>query len=176
MRRDGYNKEDIPMADVAASTDSEKRRKQREAKAKKAAPRAPQAFKYDNPDGDGGKTIVSLGQTDVVRGLVQIVKKGEGDNNLHIHTGMDSLWFVLKGRVKFYGENDEVLGEYGPQEGLIMPRNNAYWFASTGDEDLELLQCVGYDRDVKNERVDLQERKWEVDATEHIDGRVPVDA
>ena len=162
------------MADVAVSTDTdtEKRRKAREAKAAKARVRPPQAFKYNNPGRDGGKTIVSLGQTDVVRGLVQIVKKGEGDNNLHLHTGMDSIWFVLKGRVKFYGEDDVELGEYGPQEGLIMPRNNVYWFASTGDEDLELLQCVGYDRDVKNERVDVAERKWEVNTTEHIDGRV----
>lgn len=163
------------MADVAVSDDIEKRRKQREAKAQKSGPRPPQAFKYDNPGRDGGKTIVGLGQTDVVRGLVQIVKKGEGDNNLHLHTGMDSLWFVLKGRVKFYGEDDVELGEYGPQEGLIMPRNNVYWFAAVGDEDLELLQCVGYDRDVKNERVDMAERKWEVNTTEHIDGRVPMD-
>jgi mannose-6-phosphate isomerase-like protein (cupin superfamily) len=164
------------MADAAVSTDTdtEKRRKAREAKAAKARVRPPQAFKYDNPKRDAGKTMVNLGQTDVVRGLVQIVKKGEGDNNLHLHTGMDSLWFVLKGRVKFYGENDEVLGEYGPQEGLIMPRNNVYWFASVGDEDLELLQCVGYDRDVKNERVDMAARKWKVGETEHIDGRVPV--
>ncbi len=166
------------MADVAVSadTDTDKRRKAREAKAKKARVRPPQAFKYDNPKGKGGKTIVNLGQTDVVRGLVQIVKKGEGDNNLHLHTGMDSLWFVLKGRVKFYGEDDVVLGEYGPQEGLIMPRNNVYWFAAVGDEDLELLQCVGYDRDVKNERVDMAERKREVNSTEHIDARVPIDS
>lgn len=162
------------MADVAVSADTEKRRKARASKAGKSRVRPPQAFKYDNPSRDGGKTIVNLGQTDVVRGLVQVVKKGEGDNNLHIHTGMDSLWFVLKGRVRFYGEGDEVLGEYGAQEGLIMPRNNPYWFASVGDEDLELLQCVGYDRDVKNERVDVAERKWEVNNTEHIDGRVPL--
>ena len=106
--------------------------------------------------------------------IEEIVKNGEGDNNLHLHTGMDSIWFVLKGRVKFYGEDDVALGEYGPQEGLIMPRNNVYWFAAVGNEDLELLQCVGYDRDVKNERVDMAARKWEVNTTEHIDGRVPV--
>lgn len=163
------------MADVSVSTDTDKRRNAREAKAKKARVRPPQPFKYDNPGRSGGKTIVNLGQTDVVRGLVQVVKKGEGDNNLHLHTGMDSLWFVLKGRVKFYGEDDVELGEYGAQEGLIMPRNNVYWFASVGDEDLELLQCVGYDRDVKNERVDMAPRKWEVNTTEHIDGRVPLD-
>jgi len=162
------------MADAAVSSDTEKRRQQREARAAKGRIRPPIGFKFDNPKRDGGKTIVNLGQTDVVRGLVQIVKKGEGDNNLHLHTGMDSIWFVLRGRVKFYGENDEELGEFGPKEGLIMPRNNVYWFASTGDEDLELLQCVGYDRDVKNERVDMAPRKWEVNTTKQIDARVPL--
>lgn len=163
------------MADVVVSTDTDKRRKAREAKAKKARVRPPQAFKYEKPERDAGKTMVNIGQTDVVRGLVQVVKRGEGDNNLHLHTGMDSIWFVLKGRVKFYGEDDVVLGEYGPHEGLIMPRNNVYWFASVGDEDLELLQCVGYDRDVKNERVDMAPRKWKVGQTEHVDGRVPME-
>ena len=164
------------MADTAEPSDTKRPRQARQAKAAKQRIRPPQPFRFDNPNRDAGKTIVNLGQTDVVRGAVQIVKAGEGDNNLHIHTGMDTVWFVLKGRVRFYGPDDVVLGEYGPNEGLIMPRNNPYWFAAIGDEDLELLQAAGFDRDVKNERVDLSKRKWEVNATEHIDGRAPFDA
>ncbi|MEE8334164.1 MAG: cupin domain-containing protein [Alphaproteobacteria bacterium] len=162
------------MAETEVVTpEMEKRRKQRQARAKKAAPRAPSKFRYGMPEGErSGKTIVNLGQTDVIRGLVQVVKQGEGDNNLHIHTGMDSLWFVLKGRVRFYGPDDEVIGEFGQHEGLIMPRNNAYWFASTGDEDLELLQSVGFDRDVKNERIDVEPQVWKVKGTQHLDGKV----
>lgn len=158
-------------AETAVLTDPEKRRRQRRSKAKKQGVRPPQPFRYENPGRDAGKTIVNLGQSDVVRGLVQVVKPGKGDNNLHLHTGMDSVWFVLKGRVRFYGPEDAVIGEYGPQEGLLMPRNNPYWFAAVGDEDLELLQVIGIDRDVRNERVDLAERKWEVGSTEQIDGR-----
>jgi len=162
------------MAETEVLTpEMEKRRKQRQARAAKAKPRPPAKFRYAVPEGERpGKTIVSLGQTDVIRGLVQVVKEGEGDNNLHIHTGMDSLWFVLKGRVRFYGPDDEVIGEFGQHEGLIMPRNNAYWFASVGDEDLELLQAVGYDRDVKNERVDVKPQVWKVNTTKHLDGTV----
>ena len=155
--------------------EKEKRPKGRKRTTNKKRIRSPQPFHYKNPERESGKTIVSLGQTDVVRGLVQIVKPGEGDNNLHIHTGMDSIWFVLKGRVRFYGEGDKVIGEYGPHDGLIMPRNNQYWFAAVGDENLELLQCVGFDRDIKNERIDVAKRKWEVNTTEHIDGRVPLE-
>ena len=120
----------------------------------------------------GSDTMVNIAQSDVVRGLVQIVKPGGGDNNLHLHTGMDSVWFVLKGRVRFYGPEDVVIGEYGPHEGILMPRNNPYWFAAVGDVDLELLQVIGMHPDVKNERVDLEERKWQVNTTEHLDGRI----
>ena len=55
---------------------------------------------------------MSLCQTDIIRGAVQVVQEG-GDNNLHSHTGMDGFWMVLKGAVRFYGPGDEVLGEFG---------------------------------------------------------------
>jgi mannose-6-phosphate isomerase-like protein (cupin superfamily) len=162
------------MAETAVSNDTEKRRKQRRSKTQRLRP--PQAFRYENPGRDAGKTMVNIAQSDVVRGLVQVVKAGEGDNNLHLHTGMDSVWFVLKGRVRFYGPDDLVIGEYGPHEGILMPRNNPYWFAAVGDVDLELLQVIGMHPDVKNERVDLEERKWQVNTTEHLDGRILEDA
>lgn len=161
------------MADQAVvHDDTEKRRSARANK--KARVRAPQMFKHFKPESKTAKVIVSLGQSDLIRGAVQIVKKGEGDNNLHIHTGMDGFWMVLKGRVKFYGPDDKVLGEFGPHEGIVMPRGNAYWFASTGDEDLEILQVVAFDRDVKNERIDLDPQKDDVGPgkAEFFDGRV----
>ena len=137
--------------------------------------RPPAPFKHENPNIDKGKVFVTLGQTDLIRGVVQCVKSGEGDNNLHSHTGMDSFWMVLKGEVTFYGpEKDQVMGVYGPHEGLIMPRNNAYWFASTGEQDLELLQVTGLANDVKNERVNLEPERAGVGPgkTIHVDGRV----
>jgi mannose-6-phosphate isomerase-like protein (cupin superfamily) len=73
--------------------------------------------------------------------------------------------------VKFYGENDAVMGEFGPGEGILMPRNNAYWFAAEGEEDLELLQVAAFDREVKNERVDLEDQRFEVGTAEYFDGR-----
>ena len=162
------------MAETEVVTpEMEKRRKQRQARANKAGLRAPDKFQYVLPESERpGKAIVSLGQTDLMRGLVQVVKKGEGDNNLHSHTGMDSFWFVLQGKVRFYGPDDEIIGEFGQHQGLTMPRNNTYWFASIGDEDLELLQVASFDRDVKNERVDVEPQVWKVDKTLRIDGSV----
>ena len=159
------------MAETAVA---EKPARKRASKGNRLRPPAP--FRHQKPDTlETGKTFITLGQTDLIRGVVQIVKKGDGDNNLHSHTGMDSLWMVLKGEVTFYGPGkDDFMGVYGPDEGIVMPRNNTYWFASTGDVDLELLQVSGFANDVKNERVDVEEQKEGVGPgkVNHIDGRI----
>lgn len=153
-------------------TDTATKTERKSARPRNAAPRAPQKFSFKKPEHqEAGKAIVSLCQTDIIRGAVQVLKEG-GDNNLHSHTGMDGFWMVLKGVVRFYGPGDEVLGEFGPHEGIVMPRNAQYWFESCGDEDLELLQVVAFDRDVKNERVDVNPQKFDVDAVERHDGRL----
>ena len=153
------------MAEIAT------RPPRKSARAKGAPPRAPQTFSYAKPDGqESGKAIVSLCQTDIIRGAVQVLKEG-GDNNLHSHTGMDGFWMVLKGRVRYYGPGDEVLGEFGPHEGIVTPRGAQYWFESCGDVDLELLQVVAFDRDVKNERVDVDPQKYDIDRVQRFDGR-----
>ena len=102
-------------------------------------------FSYAKPDGvSAGKGFVSLGRKDIVRGVVQVVKKNGGENNLHYHTGIASFWMVLKGRVRFYGPGDVPIGEFGPHEGLVTPRFCLYWFENIGDDDLELLQVAAY--------------------------------
>ena len=76
--------------------------------------RSPQIFKYSKPeDLSVGKSIVNLGTSGLLRGSVQIVKNGSGDNNLHIHTGMDGMWMVLKGEVTCMGQMKKLLGFLG---------------------------------------------------------------
>lgn len=135
--------------------------------------RPPQTFKYEKPAGQTrAKAIVSLCQTDIIRGAVQVIREG-GDNNLHSHTGMDGFWMVLKGRARWYGPGDQVLGEFGPYEGIVMPRNSQYWFESIGEEDLELLQVVAFDRSVRNARVDVDPPKFDIgEDVERFNGRV----
>ncbi|MFM1815504.1 MAG: hypothetical protein RLZ98_2199 [Pseudomonadota bacterium] len=102
-------------------------------------------FKYQRPDEIGrSKALVRLGRGGNVRGVVQVVKKNGGENNLHYHTNADSLWMVLKGRVRFYGAGDKLLGEFGAHEGIITPAFSRYWFENCGDEDLELLQVGAF--------------------------------
>lgn len=98
-----------------------------------------------------------LGRTSLIRGLVQQFKKGGGERSLHYHGNTDCFWMVLRGRVRFYGLNDGLIGEFGPQEGAIMPAYARYRFENVGDGDLEMLQVMAFhDRDRKDTgRVDV---------------------
>lgn len=138
-------------------------------------PRKPQQFDYAPPAAfTTGKAIVNLGNSGQLRGAVQVVKKGAGDNNLHVHTGMDGFYMVLKGEVTFYGPDDEVIGVYGENQGLTMPHGNAYWFANTGDKDLEILQVVAWAPGIDDKRIDVNPPKGDVapEMSEKFDARI----
>ena len=114
--------------------------------------RNPQTFRYETPEFEAGKGLVKLAQTDIVKGAVQVVKAG-GGNNLHSHAAADTFWMVLKGRARFYNGKTSVYGEYGPMEGIVTPRGFPYWFESADpDTDLELLQVAGYEKGKKDIR------------------------
>jgi mannose-6-phosphate isomerase-like protein (cupin superfamily) len=129
------------------------------------------AYVYAKPDGVAtGKGFVNLGRSDIVKGMVQVVKKDGGENNLHYHTRMDTFWMVLKGRVRFYGPGDEVIGEFGPHEGTITPRFSRYWFENIGDGDLELLQVAAYVEGAKDGgRTDASAQKYEIGTAQRFD-------
>ncbi|NDG45361.1 MAG: hypothetical protein EBY36_11835 [Gammaproteobacteria bacterium] len=114
----------------------------------------------------GGKAIVQLAGSDIIRGRVQVVREG-GENNLHSHRGMDGFWMVLSGRVRFYGPGDVVIGEFGKHEGILIPRGEQYWFESASDdEELEILQMAAFEKGTKVERVDAEAQKLKVGSVE----------
>jgi mannose-6-phosphate isomerase-like protein (cupin superfamily) len=135
-----------------------------------AAEAEPTKFSYAKPEGvNVGKGFVNLGRRDIVRGAVQVVKKNGGENNLHFHTTSASFWMVLKGRVRFYGPGDVLIGEFGPHEGTITPRYSRYWFENVGDEDLEILQVSAFSEGAKNSgRTDAAPQKFDVKTAEHF--------
>jgi mannose-6-phosphate isomerase-like protein (cupin superfamily) len=130
----------------------------------------PTSFAYAKPAGvSAGKGFVNLGRRDIVRGAVQVVKKHGGENNLHYHTTSASFWMVLKGRVRFYGPGDEVIGEFGPHEGTITPRFARYWFENIGDEDLEILQVSAFSEGAKTSgRTDVSAQRFNVGSAERF--------
>ena len=128
-------------------------------------------FRYAKPEGIGaGKGRVNLAQTGHLRGVVQIVKKDGGENNLHYHTNSDSLWMVIKGRARFYGPGDEVIGEFGPNEGTVTPAYSRYWFENVGEGELELLQVVAIlDRQDKSTgRTDVSPQRYQVGSSQRF--------
>lgn len=128
----------------------------------------PMVFKYAKPQIDKARHLYKLPCTDRMIPHIQVVRKG-GENNLHSHVHLDGFYFVLKGRVRFNGPNDTVIGELGPMEGVVVPRNSQYWFESIGTEDLELLQVEASDIQMPNmatvmkDRVDHAARKFRGD-------------
>ena len=99
-----------------------------------------QLFKFEAPEvTDHPRIITKLCQTDRIVSNVQVISKG-GENRLHSHPHLDGFWMVLRGKARFHGEGDKVLGELGPMEGIMVPRNFKYWFEAAGDEPLHLLQ------------------------------------
>ena len=123
-----------------------------------------QTFSYKMPDNlRRGKGIVQLAKSDIIRGRVQIVAEG-GENNLHSHNGMDGFWMVLEGKVKFYGPGDVLIGEFSQHEGILIPRGAQYWFESSGDVPLQILQMAAFEKGVKVERVDVGAQKLDPDS------------
>jgi mannose-6-phosphate isomerase-like protein (cupin superfamily) len=116
-------------------------------------------FGYQRPDSlVKGKGIVRLCRSDIVYSTVQVLQEG-GENNLHAHPAQDGIWLVLKGRVKFYGKDNQVLAELGPLQGIHIPRGFYYWFESASPEMLEILQVEAIDKSVKNERLNATPQK-----------------
>jgi mannose-6-phosphate isomerase-like protein (cupin superfamily) len=97
-------------------------------------------------------TVYDVDTTEVVRGHTQSVARSPmmtvlvhrwatgGEVALHTHPFQDAAWTVLQGRVKFYGENDNLLGDLGPHQGIFIPGGTYYWFENTSDEELVMTR------------------------------------
>lgn len=115
-------------------------------------------FKFKRPEFESGKRNVKLARTDRMIGIIQVLKQG-GETNLHSHAHMDGIWMVLSGRVRFYGENNVLLGDFGPLEGVLIPRGCPYWFENVEDEVAELLQVEAFDQPIPDDNTLRADRK-----------------
>jgi mannose-6-phosphate isomerase-like protein (cupin superfamily) len=100
-------------------------------------------FHIEKPEMTRGRHVRVLARTESMYCNVQWVRQG-GENKLHSHPNLDGLWFVVSGRARFYKGREELLAELGPGEGVLIPHDYKYWFESTGDEDLQLLQVESF--------------------------------
>ncbi len=119
-------------------------------------------FSYKKPEGfERPKVSVRLCDSGLLRGHIQVLKAKGGENNLHYHSKVDGMFTVLSGRLKFYGPGDELIGEFGRLEGVLIPKNARYWFENTSDEEAEVMLVQGFHEygAVSSGRTDSSPRK-----------------
>ncbi len=104
-----------------------------------------------------GRDNYRLCSGDVLRGTVQVLPVGFA-NSLHYHPAYEGFWMVVAGRVRFFGADDTVIGDFGPLEGVYIPRNGRYRFAQVGEATAQILQLRGDAREGANKRVDIGQR------------------
>ena len=56
-------------------------------------------------------------------------------------------------------EGDKLLADLGPHDGILLPRNFKYWFESSSDETLELLQVEAADISMPEDHQVIEDRK-----------------
>lgn len=101
-------------------------------------------YRYERPDFQPGRGTAKcrLAETDLATFAVKRIREG-GENTLHMHPNADGFWTVLRGRVRFYTTDDELIADLGALEGIVIPRTFPYWFESADpDEDLEIFQAL----------------------------------
>ena len=109
-----------------------------------------------------GKTTANLARNPHLSIGVQVVGSG-GDNNLHSHPGLDSIWYVLSGVAAFYEEGDRLVGKLEQNQGIFIPDGTAYWFETASAEPLVILHITAKDPSKKGGgRIDHSPRQFAV--------------
>ena len=102
---------------------------------------------------------------------MHVIREDSADN-LHSHSTIDGFWYVLSGKARFHGEDGTIRGEFGPGEGILVPRNTRYWYESAAEEDLELLQVLAIDRTEGWRRKNHEPKKYDRKTAKYFDGRI----
>lgn len=106
-----------------------------------------QTFRFPGAGAEGGRVIREGGlsyhmcKSDSLNSKVIVLEPGV-HNVAHAHADEDAHYFVLAGRVKFYGRRDEPLADLGQGEGVLVPHSTPYWFESCGDRAVEMLRVT----------------------------------
>jgi mannose-6-phosphate isomerase-like protein (cupin superfamily) len=127
-----------------------------------------QPYSYARPALKDGKNraVSRLVTTDILYGAVQVFAQG-GENIMHSHAGMDGFWMILGGRARFHFQDSDPL-EFGPREGVCIPRDVKYWFENISDEPLEILQVDAIHPQIRNRLEKVKEDGTKMEATKAL--------
>ena len=102
-----------------------------------AGPKA-QVFSMKTPLLSEGRSNQEIAATELLKLRMKVYAEG-GENGLHRHIDEDHAFVILQGQATFHDE-EENLSVVNKYEGIMIPRGAAYYFTSTGDENLVLLR------------------------------------
>jgi mannose-6-phosphate isomerase-like protein (cupin superfamily) len=103
---------------------------------------------YRKPSLSGQRGMTMLAATDTLVAIVQTLAPG-ARQGLHAHGAYDGFYFVLSGRARFYGRNNELFAEVGPNEGVFVPRNTPYAFEAAEGE-VQMLAIDAIDKTIED--------------------------
>ena len=98
----------------------------------------PQAFRVATALLSQGRSDYVLAATDRLQVVIKCYASG-GENYLHTHTEEDHSFIILDGEASFKGPKG-VIGTFGRNQGVMIPRGSNYAFQSTGTTALVLLR------------------------------------
>jgi len=95
-------------------------------------------FKLKTPHITGGRSHIPLVKTDHMNVGLNYYTPGR-KNRLHTHPGEDHIFLVVDGQATFYNKEHQAT-VLNKGEGIMLPENHYYYFASTGDQPLALFR------------------------------------
>ncbi len=114
-----------------------------------------ESFKFEAPTAlDAPKMHFQMARSKILGLGIQVLKEG-GETNLHAHGDQDAVWWVLGGKVRFYDGIESVFGDFGPNEGVAIPRSTPYWFESASNEPLTIIRASSRDKYSRTTRLNF---------------------
>ncbi len=77
-------------------------------------------FRYEVPPTLESRVDLLLSRTPFATISVVLCPVAES-GDVHVHTVSDMFWFVVSGTVSFIDKNGDLLGELGPEQGIVIP-------------------------------------------------------
>jgi mannose-6-phosphate isomerase-like protein (cupin superfamily) len=123
-------------------------------------------FKLKTPLITGGRSHTPLAKTGHMTIGLNYYAPGR-KNKLHTHPGEDHVFLVVDGQATFYNKEHEptVLNK---GEGILLPENHYYYFASTGDRPLALFRVSAKKSSPRVVRVDAEGNKRTEEENEYV--------
>lgn len=103
-------------------------------------------IRYESPElSENIKVTYSHRSEDMLTMSIEKVRDGGGDDRPHAHFGIEGIWYLLTGRVRFHGATGEDAFEMTAGDGVYVPSGCAYGFGAIGHEPSEFLHIKALD-------------------------------